>query len=159
GEKGALELIRQFGSVEGAMERAGEVQRKMYRESLQNNQEIIKLSKELATIHCDVPLEFNFESLSVQEPDNEALREIYRKLEFHTLLRALAPAPVPQAERDYQQLSAEAELQAWLGGLPADARVAVASGQWMDQVMLGFAAAPGVARTVVSRSIPTRAAV
>src|SRR6266581_6150080 len=58
GEKGALDLIKRFGSVEAVIERASEVERKMYRESLQNNRDIIELSKKLATIHCDVPVAF-----------------------------------------------------------------------------------------------------
>ena len=52
GEKGARDLIVRFGSVENAMEHAAEVERKTYRESLQNNREQILLSKRLATIHC-----------------------------------------------------------------------------------------------------------
>jgi DNA polymerase-1 len=50
GDKGARDLIQRFGSVEGALEHAAEVERKMYRESLQNNREQILLSKRLATI-------------------------------------------------------------------------------------------------------------
>src|SRR5207237_3282679 len=63
GDKGARELIAQFGSVENAMEHAAEVERKTYRESLQNNREQILLSKKLATIHTDVPIEVELESL------------------------------------------------------------------------------------------------
>ena len=58
GDKGARDLIEQFGSVEAALERAAEVQRKMYRESLQNNVERIRMSKRLATIATDVPVAF-----------------------------------------------------------------------------------------------------
>src|SRR3954463_16687894 len=52
GDKGAKDLIVQFGSLQEALDRAGEVQRKMYRESLQNNREQIELSKRLSTIDC-----------------------------------------------------------------------------------------------------------
>ena len=55
GDKGAKDLIVRFGSVEDALEHAAEVERKTYRESLQNNRDQILLSKRLATIHCDVP--------------------------------------------------------------------------------------------------------
>ena len=58
GEKGARDLIERFGSVEAAMEHAAEVERKMYRESLQNNVERIRMSKRLATIDTAVPIEF-----------------------------------------------------------------------------------------------------
>ena len=55
GDKGARDLIQRFGSVEGALEHAAEVERKMYRESLQNNREQILLSKRLATIDTQCP--------------------------------------------------------------------------------------------------------
>ena len=55
GDKGARDLIVRFGSVEAALDRAAEVQRKMYRESLLNNREHILLSKQLATIHTQCP--------------------------------------------------------------------------------------------------------
>src|SRR5258707_15012011 len=57
GDKGAKDLIVQFGSVDAAIERAAEVQRKAYRESLQNNVERIRMSKRLATIDTAVPIE------------------------------------------------------------------------------------------------------
>src|SRR5712692_1425082 len=84
GEKGAKDLIVRFGSVEGALEHAAEVEKRTYRESLQNNRELILLSKKLATIHCDVPVAFDPPGLAVREPDPDALREIYRALEFNT---------------------------------------------------------------------------
>jgi len=59
GDKGARDLISQFGSVEAAIAHAAEVQRKMYRESLQNNVDRIRMSKRLATIATDVPIEFS----------------------------------------------------------------------------------------------------
>ena len=87
GDKGAKSLIVRFGSVEGALEHAAEVERKTYRESLQNNREQILLSKRLATIHCDVPIDWSLESVAVQTPDVSALRELYKTLEFSSLLR------------------------------------------------------------------------
>ena len=77
------------GLVVGGTQHAADVERRTYRESLQNNREIILLSKKLATIHCDVPVPFDLGSLAVREPDVEALRELYRTLEFQTLLRDL----------------------------------------------------------------------
>src|ERR1019366_5349504 len=63
GEKGARDLIAQFGSVEGAMEHASEVARKAYRESLENNRDRILLSLRLATIDCNVPVAFDLDAL------------------------------------------------------------------------------------------------
>ncbi|HXP83821.1 MAG TPA: DNA polymerase I [Bryobacteraceae bacterium] len=168
GEKGARDLIARFGSVEKAMAHASEVERKTYRESLQNNQEQIRLSKELATIHISVPIECDLATLAVREPDTEALRELYRTLDFSSLLRDLAPAPAARdgnrgAERDFQELGSEAELDQWIASLPADAPLAVAAGEMMSRTELGFStglgfsAAPGVARAVALDRIPTRA--
>ncbi len=91
GDKGAIDLIAQFGSVEAALDRASEVQRKMYRESLQNNRERIELSKKLAVIECNIPLEVELSSLEVCPPDIHALKQIYKDLEFHSLFRELGP--------------------------------------------------------------------
>jgi DNA polymerase-1 len=93
GDKGSVELIQQFGTVEGALDRAEEVKKKTYRESLQNNRENILLSKELVTIHTSVPIELDLEAMRTQAPDVAACRELFTELEFTTLLKELAPAP------------------------------------------------------------------
>ena len=72
GDKGAKDLIERFGSLEAALERAAEVEKKTYRESLQNNVERIRMSKRLATISTDVPVEFSLEAVKAQEPDPDA---------------------------------------------------------------------------------------
>jgi DNA polymerase-1 len=92
GDKGSVELIQQFGTVEAALERADEVKRKTYRESLQNNRENILLSKELVTIHTGVPIDYELEDMLTQPPDNAACRELFSELEFTTLLKELAPS-------------------------------------------------------------------
>jgi DNA polymerase-1 len=97
GDKGSVELIQQFGSVEAALDRADEVKRKTYRESLQNNRANILLSKELVTIHCSVPVPLELDKLRVQEPDYDAARELYAELEFTTLLKDLG-APTAGAK-------------------------------------------------------------
>ena len=92
GDKGSVELIQQFGTVERALDRADEVKKKTYRESLENNRENILLSKELVTIHTEVPIEFDLDDMETQSPDNAACRELFSELEFTTLLKELAPA-------------------------------------------------------------------
>jgi DNA polymerase-1 len=157
GDKGAKDLIQRFGSVEGAMEHAAEVERKMYRESLQNNREQIELSKRLATIHCDVPLEWSLESVAVKEPDVAALRELYKTLEFSSLLRELAPVARPAKNRDYAALEDPGALDAWLADSNGD--IAVAVGDVMDQAVFGLSSKPGIARTIGLDAIPVRATV
>ncbi len=97
GDKGSVELIQQFGSVEAALDRASEVKRKTYRESLENNRDNILLSKELVTIHTEVPLELDLEAMKTQAPDLEACRTLFTELEFTTLLKELAPAKETRA--------------------------------------------------------------
>jgi DNA polymerase-1 len=97
GDKGSVELIQQFGSVEAALDRAEEIKRKTYRESLQNNREAVLLSKELVTIHCEVPLELNLDEMRTQAPDAAACRTLFTELEFTTLLREIGPADLPAA--------------------------------------------------------------
>jgi DNA polymerase I len=92
GDKGSVELIQQFGTVEAALDRAEEVKKKTYRESLQNNRDNIMLSKELVTIHTTVPIEFSLSDMETQPLDNAACRELFSELEFTTLLKELAPA-------------------------------------------------------------------
>src|SRR5437899_2974851 len=83
GDKGAKDIIDRFGSVEAALDRAAEVERKMYRESLQNHREQILLSKKLATIETAVPIEFSMDAVRAQEPDPVTLKNLYQELEFH----------------------------------------------------------------------------
>jgi DNA polymerase I len=91
GEKGALKLVQEFGSALGAMENADQVKHKTYRESLLNNQEIIRQSLELATVHCEVPIELDLEALKFREPDPAtAAYELFRELEFNSLTREFA---------------------------------------------------------------------
>jgi DNA polymerase-1 len=91
GDKGSVDLIVEFGSVEAVLERAAEVKRKSYRESLEQNREAVLLSKELVTIDSHVPLELNLAAMETQPPDIEACRELFTELEFTSMLRELAP--------------------------------------------------------------------
>ena len=92
GDKGSVELIKEFGSVEAVLDRAAEVKRKSYRESLEQNRDAVLLSKELVTIDCNVPLELDLAAMETQAPDLEACRELFTELEFTSMLKELAPA-------------------------------------------------------------------
>ena len=92
GDKGSIDLIKEFGTVEAALDRAAEVKKKTYRESLQNNRDNILLSKELVTIHTEVPIDFSIEAMRTQPVDNAACRALFSELEFTTLLKELAPS-------------------------------------------------------------------
>ncbi len=156
GEKGAKDLILRFGSLQGALEHAGEVERKTYRESLQNHREQILLSQRLATIHCDVPVPLDLDALEARDPDTEALRELYRTLEFHSLLRDLGPAPKAAGKRDYAPID---NVEEWLAGVPAEQLLAIAVQETMGETLTGLCAEPGVARYLPLSKIPERASV
>lgn len=115
GEKGALQLIEAYGSVEGAMAHADEVKRKTYRESLQNHQEQILLSKKLATIAVDAPVELDLDSLRLVEPDTQALHDLYSELEFRSLLGALDSPREEESGTTSRVLETGEELTTWLG--------------------------------------------
>jgi DNA polymerase-1 len=92
GDKGSVELIMEFGSVEAVLDRAAEVKRKSYRESLEQNRDAVLLSKELVTIDSHVPLDLDLSAMETQTPDLEACRELFTELEFTSMLRDLEPA-------------------------------------------------------------------
>jgi len=125
GDKGARDLVAKFGSVEAALERAAEVERKMYRESLQNNRAQIELSKQLATIQTNIPLAWDLNSLRTQAPDNTGLKALYKELEFFSLLKDLPPED-DSATRDYATVNDSAAVTAWLNARPTEAPLAVA---------------------------------
>ncbi|MFN0168225.1 MAG: DNA polymerase I [Bryobacteraceae bacterium] len=124
GDKGAKDLIELFGSVEAALDRAAEVTRKTYRESLTNHREQILLSRRLATIETAVPITVSLDELKAQEGDPTLLKQIYKELEFHSLLGELGPGE-DQRPKDYRRLEGEA-AEAWVAALPPGPIVAVA---------------------------------
>jgi DNA polymerase-1 len=92
GDKGSVDLILEFGTVEAVLDRAAEVKRKSYRESLEQNRAAVLLSKELVTIDSHVPLALDLAAMETQDPDVEACRELFTELEFTSMLRDLAPS-------------------------------------------------------------------
>ena len=91
GDKGSVEIIKRFGTLEQALEHAAEVERKTYRESLQNNRDTILFSKSMVTIDTGVPVDLDVESMRAGEPDVDALRALFTELEFTSLLKELLP--------------------------------------------------------------------
>ena len=125
GDKGSVDLIRRFGSLEATLDHAAEVERKTYRESLQNNREQILLSKELVTIKCDVDIELDVEKMHAGEPDIEALRNLFTELEFTSLLKELLPV-VEAPEGNYREAKSAAEVERLLKSRAKDVPLAVA---------------------------------
>jgi DNA polymerase-1 len=155
GDKGAKDLIERFGNVEAAIAHAAEVERKAYRESLQNHAEQIRMSKRLATLATDIPIEFAVESVRARPADTALVKALYKELEFHSLLKELGPNEDARV-RDYRVVADPGELQSWLDNA-ADGPVAVAISQSregefaMDTV--GLAWRPGEARGVTAENL------
>ena len=143
GDKGARALIGEYGSVESAMEHAGEVKRKTYRESLQQNREQILLSKRLATIAVDAPVALDLEALRVAAPDEEALRTVYKELEFNSQISQLEVSE-PAVAAELLRFSSADEFHRWLdtaaNGRPIAIAVQLSDPGELDSGGVGFCA-------------------
>jgi DNA polymerase-1 len=125
GDKGSVELIQRFGTVEQALDRANEVEKKTYRESLQNNRDTILFSKSMATIDTNVPVELNVEAMRAGEPDLDLLRQLFTELEFTSLLKELLPeAQVTEAH--YSEAKSRADVENVLNYVAQGAALAIA---------------------------------
>ena len=136
GPKGATELIRQFGTLENALDQWEQVSKQSYREALRDFRTEALLSKQLATIRTDVPLEFGVSQLKPLEVHTAEIIELCRELGFTSMLKEfLADAPAASTDgesakaagRDttVQELSTRQTLDAWLSKLKAHAPLAV----------------------------------
>jgi DNA polymerase-1 len=110
GEKGSVEIIKRFGSVEAALDHAAEIEKKTYRESLLNNRDIVIFSKSMATIDTNVPVELNVDAMHAGEPDLDRLRELFTELEFTSLLKELLPE-VQVTETHYAEAQSAADVE------------------------------------------------
>ncbi len=86
GEKTAVKLIKEFGSIESLLERSSELKGAI-KTKIEEHTEDIKISKWLATIRLDVPITLDMESLKKEEPDNDAIQRMFQELEFRHLLK------------------------------------------------------------------------
>src|SRR5690348_4788458 len=127
GDKGARELIRRFGSVEAALDHAAEVENKRYREALINCREQVLLSKQLARISGDVPVELDWDALARREPDWALLRDLYAELGFTSLLKDLPAATTAASPvaTDYAALTSPGAVGEFLAAQPLDRPIAV----------------------------------
>ncbi|MFZ0477745.1 MAG: DNA polymerase I [Terriglobales bacterium] len=126
GDKGSVEIIQRFGSVEQALDHAAEVEKKTYRESLLNNRDNIMLSKQLVTIDTNVAVELDVTAMTVGDPDVDALRALFAELEFSSLLKELLPV-LEVEEGDYREIKSKAEFDDYIGDLAPSVPLAVAT--------------------------------
>src|SRR5712672_3710373 len=161
GEKGATELIQRYGSVENALAHAAEVPHKRYREALQQQREQVLMSKQLATLATQVPVELDLPSLERHEPDFAALSALYRELGFNSLLRELGSEVVaasavanaePVVQTDYAQFGSIAEFRDYLSRVAAGQALAV----WLN-LQTGEREAEGFGTPIASIEVSSKA--
>ena len=111
--------------VEQALDRAAEVEKKTYRESLLNNRDIILFSKSMATIDTNVPVELNVEAMRAGEPDLDPLRQLFTELEFTSLLKEMLPE-VQVTETHYADAQSAADVEKIVASLAPEAALAIA---------------------------------
>ena len=108
GEKTAAKLINQFGSIDNMLQHTDEIKGKL-REKVENAVEDIKMSKFLATIRTDVPMQLDLDELKVEQPDETKLRAIFDELEFKTLINKFLNKGESKPKTDNNQLDLFAE--------------------------------------------------
>ena len=118
GEKTAVKLIHQFGSLEDLLNQVDKVKSKSQRALIQEHAQAAKDSKYLVTIDTKVPIKVDWEKLKLQEPKQKGLREFYQRYEFRGFLKELSPAgEAKQEKRDYKIVDTEKKFKAFLDEL------------------------------------------
>src|SRR5947207_3993498 len=124
GEKGARELIVQYGSLENLIAHAAEVKNKRYREGLLANVENARQSRELARIRTDVPVEFDQEAVKFRGGSRERSFQIFNELGFRAFAKEYAPT-ASTIEKSYRTVTTDEELQQLVARLKTAGRFAL----------------------------------
>jgi DNA polymerase-1 len=123
GKKGAIDLITQYGSLDGLLAHSSEL-RPRQREALETHREQALQSRELVTIRTDAPLEFDLESLRYRGADRARCYDLFTRLAFRTLVNEYAPT-ADSVETDYALVTTEQELNALVADLRAAGTFAI----------------------------------
>ena len=119
GEKTATKLIQEFGSIEGILDNTDKLTGAL-KQKVEDNVEQIRMSKWLATIKTDVPIQLDMDSLILEKPDQDQLQTLFEELEFRTLMRKKIVAPIQQkvAKPDKSKESLQGDLFAGFNETP-----------------------------------------
>lgn len=110
GEKTAVSLIEKYQSIENIYDKIDEIEvTNSVRTKLKNDKDMAFLSKKLATIIRDVPIDFKFEDYKFEEPDEKKLSEIFIRLNFKSFLKRLNLKGVAEDERVIETISSDCE--------------------------------------------------
>ena len=121
GEKGARDLIAQYGSLESLLAHAGEIKQKKYREGLLANADQARQSRELVTIRTDVDVPFELERFRFRGADRERCYALFSKMEFRTLVPEYAPT-ASSVDKDYALIESAEDLKALVAEMKAAGR-------------------------------------
>jgi len=130
GEKTAVKLIKEYGSLEASLDHADEVKNKRAREGLQNARSEALLSKDLVTIDTNMDLNIDFSTLKTNDIDKESLALIFQELEFETLQKQILGDDIPISKKkdapkkDYRTLYSEEDIKNFLGSIK--------EGEWLS---------------------------
>ena len=111
GEKTALTLIKDFGTLENVYEHIAEITKKKLKENLENSHENALLSKTLVTIDCQVPIDCDTSDLKINDPESKELSDLFRELEFKGLWEQFASRKT-EVKKDYTLCMSEDDLLA-----------------------------------------------
>ncbi|MDD4563919.1 MAG: DNA polymerase I [Eubacteriales bacterium] len=109
GEKTALKLVREFGSITNIIENTDKISGKTLREKIEENAQLAMMCRRLATINTEVPIEINFEEFLVTEPDYHALIDLYTKLEFNSFLKKMKAGENTSDRQNVEQVQITSE--------------------------------------------------
>lgn len=129
GKKTAVDLLVQFGSIDGIYEHLDEVKKPSIKLSLDENRELARLSKQLVTLQLDLDVGIAVADIGPPKPDPELLRPLFQRLEFKNLLADLAAQSPPQddIEQRYSVVTGKDELAALIARLQACDSIAIAA--------------------------------
>ena len=153
GEKGARELIGTFGSLDGLLEHASEVQKKRYRTALLTHADAARQSQDLVRIRTDAPVPFQPDTLRYRGPDANRCFQLFSALGFRTLIAEYAPT-ASTVDKDYALVRSIHELDALISTVRSNGycgiRVIGDSSDAMRARLVGItlATAPGHARYI-----------
>jgi len=146
GDKGARDLLQQFGSLDELLTRASEVKRAAYRDGLLQNADKAHLSRKLATLDDQVPVTFEPDASVVAKPDREAAYQLFKDLDFALFARDMAPEATTFSF-SHRVASDAAGLDALIGAARSAGEAAfslsVSSARPMDAHIQGIALACG----------------
>ena len=152
GEKTAIQLIKTYGSIENLLTHAEEIPQKKLKENLKTHGDLARLSRQLATIHTNVPINYQLKDFALSRPDLKNLKEIFKELEFNKLLKEILEEKASlSAGTDYRLIMDRNEFFALLENLrkatyfSIDLETTSPYPMWADLVGISLSYAPNQA--------------